>query len=218
MPVDRPLLMKWGYRGASFLNSLRSIASNISAPANNDVTIERVEPFDEGIDRFCAAILSQHDYIVRRDVDFLNWRYCDPRAGDFIVNIAEEGDEVLGLLVLRVNKYREDYPVGLIVELLVLEGRDDVYHLLISNALEYLEGMGVNIVVSEAVKNHPSERMLTAHGFVDSRIPLQIFCNPFSMAEDFSKFKDMSPSRVYYSYGDIDSLPASIPRYASKSR
>lgn len=218
MPVKRPILMMWGYKGAALLNYLRNIISKVNARMNPDVQIRRIYRFEKRFDKFCAAIMSQHDYILERSTDFLNWRYCDQRAGDFVVNVAEEGDEIVGFLALRINRYRPDYPIGAIVDLLVLSERADVFYRLISDALEFFKKDDVNVINCQVVKNHPCEKALRIHGFVDSRIPLQIFCNPFDMMQQFSKIRNIAPTRVYYSYGDIDSLPVSIPRYVSYVR
>jgi len=218
MPVDRPLVMKWGYVGAALLNNLRNALSRIRMRLNPDIRVRRIFRFDNTFEGFSRAIMSQYDYIIERSVEFLNWRYCDPRAGDFVVNVAEEGEDVVGIVVLRINRFRTEYPIGLIVDLLALDERTDVLYRLVSDALEFFRQNSVNIVNCQVVANHPSEKALSVQGFVDSRIPLQMFCNPFDMMEQFSKIKDTIPSRVHYSYGDIDSLPVDMPRYTSQAQ
>ena len=116
--------------------------------------IEEVKCIDERIEMFWNGIKDHYSFIVNRSKEDLNWRYCDPRAGCFVVKQAEEGGRILGYSALRVNRYREDYPVGFIVDLLTLPNRLDVADALVKDAVRYFDDENINIVNYQVVKNH----------------------------------------------------------------
>ncbi len=212
MPVENPWLVKLGYRCVKLLNETGKIFSRFrQRPPISE--IRRINDFDDRFENFWKQVSNQYDYIVERNRDYLNWRFCDPRAGDFAANVAEGDGEVKGYSVLRINRYREEYPIGFIVDMLVLSDEPNIVHSLISDAVNYFETEDVNIINYQVVKGHPYETIFKNHGFVDSRFKLQIFCNPYKIMDVFNKVKEIEPNKVYYSYGDIDSLPTDIPRY-----
>ncbi|HUV34762.1 MAG TPA: hypothetical protein VMW22_07495, partial [Candidatus Desulfaltia sp.] len=153
-----------------------------------------------------------HDFICDRSADYLNWRYCDPRAGDFIAMMAEGDDgELLGYSVLRVNRYLESYPVGYIVDLLGRPGRSDVVEALAADSLEYFDTNDVNIVNCLVAKGHPHETALKKLGFVDSRVKIRIFIDEYEKKGLFNGIVGSPPSRIHFSWGDHDSLPVKVP-------
>jgi hypothetical protein len=40
-----------------------------------------IERFEEWADEFWTQLGARYKFIVQRDKDYLNWRYCDPRGG-----------------------------------------------------------------------------------------------------------------------------------------
>ena len=76
----------------------------------------------------------------------MNWRFCDSRGGNYVVKMAEENGSILGYIILRINKIREDYPIGYIVDLLTLPERLDVVSDLISNSVNYFDVNDVNAI------------------------------------------------------------------------
>jgi len=51
------------------------------------------------------------------------------------------------------------------------------------------------------------------NGFLDSRIKLQLFLHIFEKVDELNKLESSSADKVYFSYGDIDSLPVRMPKY-----
>jgi len=215
MPIKNTLLMKKGYQAIELLNKIKNFF--IKTPKKiSDIKISEINNFDYRINEFWNEVSDQYDYIIVRDMEYLNWRYCDPRGGDFIIHLAEDNDIILGFSVLIINRYRADYPVGFIVDLLALKDRLDVADSLLSNAINYFDINNINIINYQIVKNHPYETIFKKHGFVDSRIRTSIFNDVDSAEELKEKYENLKKSpanRIYYSYGDIDSLPVDIPQY-----
>jgi ribosomal protein S18 acetylase RimI-like enzyme len=211
IPMENAWLMKLGFHVVKRIKDIRNIFIG-SGTADHRIQIHRTDNFDARIGLFWKEISGNYDFIVERSGNYLNWRYCDPRAGDFIVKQVDDDDPILGYCVLRINRYLEDYPIGYIVDLLTLPDRLDVAEALAADAVRYFDDHRVNIVNYQVVKNHPYERILKRHGFMDSRIKLKLFIRS-SLEEELIELKASSPDRIYFSYGDIDSLPIGLPGY-----
>jgi len=210
MHLDRPWLVKMGFYASKKINDLRNSIGGYRSPSSR-VKISEIAFFDDRIEDFCRKVSEHHYFMVERSRDFLNWRYCDPRSGGFIVRLAEEGGEVLGYSVLRINRCRADYPIGYVVDLLTLPDRMDVADALIADAARYFDDRDVNMVLSIVVKNHPYERSFGRYGFLDSRIRLNLFYIMLGTIEEMSNIRGVSVNRIHFSYGDIDSLPVDVP-------
>ena len=211
MPMKRPRLMRLGYLLLKYLNLIKS---HIKGQEQRDqtFTVSEVNMFDDRINQFWAKISDNYDFIVERTKEYLNWRYCDPRAGPHSILVAELDDEIVGYSVLRVNRFRPDYPVGYIVDVLALPGRLDVADALIGELVRHLRSQGVNLCNCFTIKGHPYEPIYKKHGFLDSRVTTHIFYNPIMNIEDtMQEIQYAAPDRIYFSYGDIDSLPVEAP-------
>ncbi len=214
MPVKRPVITKWGYLTVNMLNSIQNKFESYNSSVNGNLKTINLHSFDHRFQSFLNELMTEHQYIVERSINYLNWRYCDPRSGEFIVKTAEENNKIVGFITFTINKIRKEYPIGVILDLLALDNRIDVLHRLVSEALTFYEKSHVNIITSQVISNHPVAKALKTHSFLDSRINLHMFCNPFDFNE-FSELKNIKPRKLYHSYGDIDSLPTNIPIYAN---
>jgi len=212
MPVKNAWIKKFGYHTVKTMNKLRYAFTDFKHP-NQDIKISEATTFDERINEFWSVIAEHYGYIAERSRDYLNWRYCDPRAGGFKVKIATEGSKVLGYGVLKINRFLRDYAVGFIVDLLVLPDQPDVASALVEDAVGYFEENDVNIVNALAIRGHPYEKVLKRHGFLDSGIRFSLFMRGIDKAGLLEVIESCPPSRAFYSWGDHDSLPRQPPRY-----
>jgi hypothetical protein len=199
IPPEDSLLKKYGYLTLEKLNRLKNYARP-EGRSSRDIEIRTIKSFDERIDTFWQEVSRSYDFIVERDRSRLNWRYCDHRAGPYLVRQAEEGGRVLGYSVLRVNRSREEYAVGFIVDLLTLEGAPDAAHALLGDAVDYFDRNEVNVVTGLIPKNSPDVKALRRHGFLDSRERI----NLFSWAMEVSQVN--ASSRMHFSCGDFDHI------------
>ena len=211
IPVKNRLVMKTGFKAVKMMNKLVQTFTP-SNPNLGEFNIEPVEDFDERMDEFWDTISKHYEFIMFRDREYLNWRYCDPRAGKFRVTEAIEGNRILGFCATYVNIDIDDYPIGYIADILTLPERLDVSEALLSEAMDEFRENGVNIVNCQVIKDHPNERILQKRGFIDSRIKLHLFYNFYKPVDDLKKLENVSPEKVHFMYGDIDSMPSSIPR------
>lgn len=213
MPVDSPWIMKFGFHLKKLISNIENIRGP-RKPSIRDVNISEVNRFDDRIDIFWEEATGLYDFILERKRDYLNWRYCDPRAGDFVVKQVEDDDgRLLGYSVLRINRYRDEYPIGYIVDLITLPERMDVADALSADAIRYFDDQNINIVNYQVVQGSPYERVLNRHGFLDSGIQIKMFYYSFGKFDVKSQLEQFPAYRTYLSWGDHDVLPVKIPSY-----
>ena len=214
MPIKKAWLAKLGFHGLMLFNDLKNAFCRKKSPDTN-FNIHEVNRFNESMESFWDEASRQYKFIIERRREYINWRYCDPRAGGFKVKEAKDEDgSTLGYCVLKINKYLKHYPIGYMVDLLTLPERVDAAEALVADAIRYFDEQNINIVNCLVVENHPYEKILKRYGFIDSRFRIQIFMRLSSeMASILKKIERSDSEKIYFSYGDIDSLPVQIPTY-----
>lgn len=208
IPMDNEWLMKTGYKALSFINAIKQQLT--PAPNHNVQRIREISYFDEGVDAFWDQVSSHYEFIGVRDRAYLNWRYCDPRAGDYRVTCAEEDGKLSGYIVTGINSVKPDYPIGYIMDVLSLPDRPWVSSQLLREAVESMEDDGVNIVLCLAVDGNYLEKALSQNGFLNSFQEYEAFVIPTPGFSQHEKIEDYRPERVHYSWGDHDSLPTTL--------
>jgi hypothetical protein len=131
--------------------------------------LKTVERFDERMDEFAVRAAESFDFIQLRDREYLNWRFCDARAGTFAARLAEEDGEVLGFCVVKASSGR-----GYIADLLALPGRTDVVGSLIGDAIRLVRDAGGYGLDCWMTKRHAYTAILREHGFIDRRSPVPL--------------------------------------------
>jgi hypothetical protein len=199
------LIKKIGYTSLRTLNRVENIA-DVSARSGSESSLEIFEAttIDEKMEDLWNDVKDDYDFIVERDKDYMNWRYLDDRGGKYALRYASDGDKILGYTVLRVNRFKESYPEGYIVDLLTPIDRIDVAEELIKDAIRFFTERGVNVINSLAVKGHPFERLLRRREFVYDRTRLILFVRSVGSNDDLSVLYDSPPNKLHFAYGDID--------------
>jgi hypothetical protein len=202
---QRTLIYKLGF---FFLKTLNGIQRKLSSGVSNssDFSIKKIMIFDDKIDDFWKSIKDDYNFIVEKSKDYLNWRFCDKRAGTYDVWQATENDAIIGYMVLRVNKLMVNNPVGFIMEVLALNNRLDVVDSFLDLAKNYFDEKNVNTVHAVMVSGHPYERILNLHGFIDSREKAIVTYSAYKEFDALKQFKNSSPERLHYQYGEFDSI------------
>jgi len=207
MPQKNNLLIATGYQVLSLGNAISSVFTSPKRDSN-DIIIQERDKFDDDIDIFWEKIYPEYNFITLRDKENLNHRFGDPRAGKFTILTAYQQDQLIGYIVYTMNVNIPNYEVGYIVDLLVLPGYWDAFDALVNEAKTRLSNRGVNIINYLVVKGHPYYDKINRHGFLDSRIPIQVFLNLIVVEETIKKkILESEPEKLFYSWGDHDSLP-----------
>jgi len=213
MPVKHAWLTKTGFNAVRIINDIQKVFRP-SNRVDKELYVREIHAFDEKIEPFWDKVSKHYAFIIERNRDYLNWRYRDPRAGGFIIKQAEnKGGDIHGYVVIKINRYRKDYPIGFIADLITLPDRLDVANLLVVDAMRYFDAFDVNIVNFLVPKNHPHENVMRRNGFLNSGIKLQLFFHSEDDEIILDRLKSSTPDRVHFSYGDIDSFPVRIPDY-----
>jgi hypothetical protein len=212
MPMKNAWLMKTGFKMMKAYTTLRNAisGSRFEKPGLKATDIDR---FDERIDEFWSRASPGYSYIVERSQEYLNWRYCDPRGGNFIVKTIEEEEQILGYEVLGVTYRLEEYPIGYVLELLALPDRPDAADALVKEALDYFDSKKVNIVNYQVVGGHPYEGIFKGRGFLNSRLVFHLFYQTLAAEDTLSEVGHRPAREFFVSWGDQDVLPSRIPNY-----
>lgn len=203
MPVEQEWLRKAGFTALKTLNNvMKKTGKN-----RLDIEINRIHSFGDDIEVFWEEVSPDFSFILERRKDYLNWRYADPRAGEHIIFAAYGEAKTLGYIVLRINRYIEEYPVGFIVDILTRTRETEIAEKLIGAAVDYFEEREINLVNCLMVKGSLYEKALRENGFLDSRLNIHMFYHPHGVEGEMKALSHTRADRVHFTWGDHDSLP-----------
>lgn len=168
-----------------------------------DFGIHRVNRFGDETNRFIEELYKNYGYIKHRSPEYLNWRYLDPRGGNYNVKGINEDGELAGYAVFRINKL-EDYHTGYIVDLLTLPDRIDLAEALLLDGLNHFKDNQVNHIVSQVVEGHSYENLFKQYGFVGEEGNRHIFYN--DRDDQAINLENINPERFHFSFGDLTGI------------
>jgi hypothetical protein len=196
--VKYPEIVK---KGVKVLQSVKRIAR----PRFREVIHSQVvHKFDYRYSSFWNQIRREYDFIIERSPEYLNLRYCDPRGGDYHIKSIEEAGEILGYIVLRINRYNQEYPEGHVVDFLTYPDRLDVAESLLSDAISFFQGNNINSIRYWVVAKHPYEELFKRFGFINTRKQLRVNLHPMNNGSDWAVFMNAPANRLHFQYGDSD--------------
>ena len=154
--VQNAWLIALGFSALKLLNRITNALTPSIRPKSH-FDVEPISSFDDEVNDFWDQVKGNYSYILERRKEYLNWRFCDPRGGDYHVLQAKEDGRVLGYVATEVRE-SQGYSEGYILDLLALPDRDDVADELFKSACKYLDERGVNAVHYRVVKGTPTNR------------------------------------------------------------
>jgi hypothetical protein len=202
--TEGAIIKKIGYKTLEAGKQVEGILKLPSIKSKSRIEVKQVDRFGDDIDEFWARVESGYGFIGERDKSHLNWRYCDPRGGGYVVRLALENGGIVGYIVLRVNRFNKEYPEGYIVDLLSLPRRLDVEGALVEDAVDYFNEQRVNVVNALAIRGHSCERLFERNGFLWDREKYTLFCTPWSVGDEWETFRSSSAGKLHFMYGDLD--------------
>ena len=194
-------IKKQGYK---ILSKVSTITNKFNNQKLDDYYIEKINQFDDKVDVFLNKISPHYNFIILRDKEYLNWRYCDQRGGEYLVNQIKENNEVLGYNILRINKRNPKNPLGYIIDQVALPHRLDIIEALTQYAVEYFDSMEINDVSVWLVNNHPYEKIYKKIGFIDVRSDPYLTVIPFKNNASMKQFTDSPADKLHFQIGDCD--------------
>ncbi len=162
-------------------------------------TISAVDSFDERVDTLWSKAHAQFLFGIVRSSAHLNWRYADPRAGNYIILAAEEGNRWLGYIVLRTAD-NADY----IADLLTLPDRLDVAESLLSAAVERFRAGGQRRIECWSDAYGVYRWAQDRAGFNKLRRTIEIVFRPTRVSPEGVAFLNDPKASVYITAGDTD--------------
>jgi hypothetical protein len=196
-----PMLYSLGISTLKIINSLFNFRRNHKT---SDVRIASLDKFDDRYNQFWDKVKLQYNFIVERRSEYMNWRYMDPRGGDYRVRVACRGDEILGYCVSRIDQKNLDYPEGFIVDFLCKPSYDCASKLLLDDAINYFDENDVNNVKSLIVNGHPYVKLFLSRGFLASGADIFIDLRNWDIDEDWALFMKSTNEKLFFQYGDTD--------------
>jgi hypothetical protein len=204
-PTEYAWLKKYGYHFLIAVNRIRNF--HIHQPASiSKFHIDEIDRYDDRINVFWDKIKDFYNFIIVDIKKYLNWRYYDTRGGEYIVKKVELDEVSLGYSVLRINRYRKEYPAGYIVDLLTLPNHIDAANALFADAIQYFDDQGVNAVSYWVVKNHPYEKIIKRYGFLDSRLKVHMSYDPLGKDGELDMIRRTPANRIHFAYGNTDAI------------
>jgi hypothetical protein len=134
--------------------------SAFSGTSSNQIDVLEVDCFDEQTNMLFESCVPAFDFIRERSSRYLNWRFADKRAGRFTKLAAIEAHQLLGYVVLTKAQH-----VGVVADMLVLPGRQDVLGALLQAALRRFVEAGCLSADCWTPTVHPDRSSLIQHGF-----------------------------------------------------
>ena len=197
--TDHPWLNKIGYLSRKAISSLYSTRMNFDS---SRVVIREGIDYVQA-DRLWDKIKQNYKFIIVRNKEFLEWRFMDPRAGEYIVLSGYIDGEYSGYIVVSIDHETLDYPMGNIIDFFT-EGNMLVDRSLIHNGLKWLNERGVNAVSTYAVKDSHVSQLLDMFGFIDRGDSLyaiyQVPSKPLEPQEDIDSSDE---NQIHLMYADF---------------
>ncbi len=170
------------------------------APSIPDLDVSRVSTFDERADALFNDVSGQHQIMVVRNKDYLNWRYVSIPNIDYSIYVAETESRLRGYMVTR-PVVRNKTVLGVIYDTLAVS--PEVLHVLAAHAAEQLRMQGADLVYSSMMARRPLLSAFRGAGLM--RVPFA--GNGFNVGSndsDVSKEFISNPDNWYAQIGDSD--------------
>jgi GNAT superfamily N-acetyltransferase len=187
--------------GAVTLKIVQGLSASIPVSPSN-LEIREIDKFDRSIDFFWEKSKEFYCFVFEKSREYLNWRYCDPRAGFFQALVAIYDDEVIGYSVCNYGNLEKKQ--GRIADFMVLPGQEWIQSNLLLSSLDFLKSKGMETVQAWLPNGNIFVNCFESNGFIkyDQRASIQI--SPFSEEITVEKIGECPSNRVLYHIGDTD--------------
>jgi hypothetical protein len=153
-----PVLSSIASTGLTWLaNPVRMTTSHIH--------LREVKRFDSRVDSLFAQHQTRHRLQVIRNEAYLNWRYADCPDWDYRIVLAEDKDQLLGYIVIRIASYF-GLSGGMIMDVTAALGQRDILAALISDGIHYSRETGMDLVACLTKGDRETQSALKQQGFM----------------------------------------------------
>lgn len=164
--------------------------------------VRRIERFDEQVTALSRRVEPEFELMVRRDADYLNWRFIENTAGlHTCLGVYEAGGELAGYVVVQTP--REGQVVGYLVD--VLAPTEAALAQALEAGLAHLEAAGAELVQATAVDGSWWEARLREAAFQPPRAENHLIVILYTHQPDHPLARaGRDASRWYLTDGDRD--------------
>jgi Acetyltransferase (GNAT) domain len=154
-------LKRLGYYSYQLLK--RSLSPHVEA--GGGITLDRERTFGPEFDDLYQRAAAGFDLIIARDHRYLNWRYADPRGGEFIIRTARKDGRLVGFVVHKQEE-REGSNYLNVVDAIIDPEFHDILSLLLLDAISMARDLGIETILCCLPENHPYEHQFADMGFL----------------------------------------------------
>ena len=165
------------------------------------VELTTVARFDERANEFWERAATAFDFIQVRNAEYLNWRFCDPRGGDFVVRVAEDSGQLLGYAATRIDEHE-----AVLADLLALPARPDVVRALVTDAIDVARDRGAPVLRTWLPRTHSYRDALREFGFVSAPAVVSVGYQIWWGDAEEMAFLQNPSARVHLMNADTDHL------------
>lgn len=182
------------------------IALRPRASESNRYTVSMPVSFDGRVDELWQQAREIAPILVRRDRDFLNWRYTAHPESDYTILCIEDGDALVGYSVLRIQELA-GLQAGFVADLLVRPGADDAVDALLEAAVQHSQAEGCAMVNCLMLDHIPYVAALKRKGFMRAParvMPQELYLGVRNNNSQWSDSFLQISSNWYITWGDHD--------------
>ncbi len=199
--VDNPWIKKQGYNITKFVSKMKSTFTGSNTTTRN-VMVHENRDFSEA-ESLWGKIQSKYQFIAWKNRAYLDWRFSDPRSGDYKIYSAHEKNKYCGYVVASIDHETPDYPMGNIVDCLTI-GDAQIEKMLLREALAWLEDNDINAVNALAVKGSRMSNILESLGFIDRGDSLYcVYKIPSKIGETHPSIEKIDVNSIHLTYSDF---------------
>lgn len=142
----------------------------IKSSTPTDIEINRINSFDERIDKFWRDVCYEYDFIIERNREYLNWRFSEIPGKQYKIYLAESEGEIRGYIILSLPPTNGDsIKRGYTVDILAKINDEEAIDTLISKAIHVLRKDGADIVKCMPSNYSIHQSVLKRNGFVGNQ-------------------------------------------------
>jgi GNAT superfamily N-acetyltransferase len=188
---------------AAALLRIASIATRLVSRrgrgSDETCSVRTIDGFDARFDEFCAEAIAPFAFVAERTAAFLNWRYADPRGGDFTIRVAERDGQLLGYLVTRTGA-----ELARVADILAAPDEAWVASVLLRDAVDAAREAGSAAVTCWLPERHPYRSALRSMGFVVLRRTTPLVYRAAAMPDEELAFLRERRTSMHLTEGDTD--------------
>jgi hypothetical protein len=207
-PIQNPILLKYGFLSLSLLNEIKNklyIMASKSKVNFNEIEFKEIQLFPDEMSIFWNNVKEQYNFINEINTNYLNWRYCNINGGKYIIYLAIKNNDILGYIVLRINKINKMEYVGYIIDLITLSNLTNLADRLIGKAIEYFEKEKINIITYVGLRNSQYNKYLRNYNFIGFK-PIKFVFKFFPNMETINMLKNSKNTQIQLNAGFLDTI------------